>query len=40
MRRLIIFRVVVLPQPEGPMKTANCPSGISNEISLRIFWVP
>src|SRR5437763_10816603 len=32
-RRLTILRVVVLPQPDGPMSTASSPSPISRERS-------
>ena len=32
-RRLIIFRAVVLPQPEGPMSTHTSPAGTVSESS-------
>ena len=39
-RRLIIFMVVVLPQPEGPIRTTNCPSGMVKFRSLRTGVLP
>src|SRR3954451_6935739 len=38
MRRLSIFNVVVLPQPDGPTSTHTSPSGISSESSRTATW--
>ena len=39
-RRLIIFIVVVFPQPDGPISTRNCPSGMVKLRSLRMVVFP
>ena len=33
----IIFKVVVFPQPDGPISATNSPLLIDNEISFKIF---
>ena len=38
--RLIIFMVVVLPQPDGPTKTTHSPAGMTRLNSeTASFWV-
>lgn len=38
MSRLIIFMVVVLPQPLGPIKQINSPFAMSKSIFLTAFF--
>ena len=40
MRRLMVFSVVVLPQPAGPISTTNCPSSMVKFRSLRMGVLP